>query len=349
MKDSRQKLFDKAISGEKTKRHLLWMMRQAGRYLPEYRELRKKYSFLEMCRTPNLAAEVSLQPLEILNVDLVIVFSDILLPLCDYGIELDFPEEGGLRIDYKEYELLKGSAGKNIGATLETIRQLKNELEKKEIPVLGFSGAPWTLLNYLLEKGSSNKFFKAKEKAWTEPKEIHSLLKRLTSITIDYLQRQISAGASAVQIFDTHAGELSSSDFENFALPYLKEIFQSLPPEVPKILYVKDLSGNVGKIADIGINILSVDSRISLNSAWEELSRNKNNTIQCLQGNLEPAILEMKETDASLEFIQKRTGEIICEAESLPCGHIMNLGHGITPSAKIENVKAFIRENASFA
>jgi uroporphyrinogen decarboxylase len=340
---SSRELFFKACSGESNmQRPPVWFMRQAGRYLPEYQAVRKKVKFLDLCRNPELAAEVSLQPVEIIGVDAAIIFSDILLPLADFGIEVDFPEAGGIKVNLPEGKTLGNfQIGSNIQATCAAIKVLKHNLKAKnfEVPVLGFAGAPWTLANYILEGGSSKagEFKKAKQLAWTEPARMHELLDSLADMTILYLNAQIEAGAEVVQLFDTWAGELSSQDFAEFAAPYLKKILAGVNSSVPKILFVKGVNPYLTQVASLGADVLSVDWKISLTEAWQRLEQTSGNTIKCLQGNLDPALLTV-----SAEITSAATKKIIEEGRQLTCGHILNLGHGVTPDAKVESAKAFV-------
>ncbi len=341
-----KELFFKACTGETNlPRPPVWFMRQAGRYLPEYQAIRKKIKFLELCRNPELAVEVSIQPVEIVGVDAAIIFSDILLPLADFGIEVDFPETGGIKV-WAPDNLQIGSPqiGPNIKATTSAITLLKKQLAAKnlEVPVLGFCGAPWTLANYILEGGTARggDFFKAKQLAWSNPQKLKGLLDSLTEMMIVYLKAQIEAGADAVQLFDTWGGELSAGDFAQFALPYYKMIFNALPKNTPKILFVKGVSPYIEHVANVGADVLSVDWKISLTEAWNRLEKQSNCSIKCLQGNLDPIALT-----AAPEAVTQLTKNIIAEGQQLNCGHILNLGHGVTPNALVDSAKAFVNSS----
>lgn len=341
---SSRELFLNACNGEsKLVRPPVWFMRQAGRYLPEYRAIRQKVSFLELCRNPELAAEVSLQPVEIIGVDAAIIFSDILLPLADFGIEVAFPEQGGIKVSMDtNAKLNEFKIGQNVEATCAAIKILKEKLKAKDlqVPVLGFAGAPWTLANYILEGGSSRKgeFMEAKRLAWSDPAKMDELLAALTQMTIVYLKAQIAAGAEAVQLFDTWAGELTQEDFNRFVIPCVKNIFAALPTETPKILFVKGVSPYIEQVANVGADVLSLDWKITLTDAWAKINKVKGNTIKCLQGNLDPLKLT-----APPEITYRETQKLIEEGRKLKCGHILNLGHGVTPEANVESTKAFVR------
>ncbi|MDJ0625801.1 MAG: uroporphyrinogen decarboxylase [Candidatus Caenarcaniphilales bacterium] len=341
---SSKELFLRAFSGDKDlPRPPVWFMRQAGRYLPEYQAIRKKVKFLDLCRNPELAAEVSLQPVEIIDVDAAIIFSDILLPLADFGVDVQFPESGGIKVNLADGNTLKNfQVGPNIQATCKAIQILKAQLKQKnlEVPVLGFCGAPWTLANYILEGGSSKnrELIQAKQLAWSNPDELKSILSSLSKAMIVYLQEQISSGADAVQLFDTWAGELSEQDFCEFVLPYIKEIFSALPTEIPKILFIKGVNPYIEHVSDIGADVLSVDWKTSLTQAWDRLSTTPGNTIKCLQGNLDPHILTIEP-----QIAYQQTKKIIEEGKRIGCSHILNLGHGVTPNAKVESAKAFVK------
>jgi uroporphyrinogen decarboxylase len=338
--NSKELFFEACRGNADLPRPPVWFMRQAGRYLPEYQVVRQKLKFLELCCNPELAAEVSLQPIEIIGVDAAIIFSDILLPLRDFGIEVDFPEIGGIRIaacsepNFKNFQIAE-----NIKATCKAISILQRKLISKnlQVPVLGFAGAPWTLLNYILEGGSSRngEFKKAKQLAYCEPQKAHNWLKALSEMTIVYLKAQIEAGAEAVQLFDTWAGELTEEAFEAFVLPYCKIIFAELPKDIPKIFYLKNVGSYLELISQSGADILSLDWKLSLTSASERI---KGSCIKCLQGNLDPLLLTLDP-----EIVLRETKKIIEEGRKLKCAHILNLGHGITPDAKVESAKAFVK------
>ena len=322
----------------------VWMMRQAGRYLPEYRALRGKTDFLTLCKTPELAVEISMQPYRILGVDAVIMFSDILIPVEAMGMKLDIIESKGPVLDNpvrsKEQidKLIIPDPIEKTGFVLEIIRRLRNELGN-ETPLIGFAGAPYTLASYMIEGGSSKSFTEIKRMMFADPALLHRLLAKITDSVTDYLNAQIEAGAQVVQLFDTWAGDLSAGDFEEFALPYQQRVFDRLHrgPEglgVPAILYINGCSHILEKMAESGANVLSIDWRIGIADARRRLNKAWFENI-ALQGNLDTcALLGTRETiTEGVREILKKSGKI---------GHIMNLGLGIMPMVPVENAKAFV-------
>jgi uroporphyrinogen decarboxylase len=322
----------------------VWMMRQAGRYLPEYRAIRGKTDFLTLCKTPELAAEVSMQPYHILNVDAVIMFSDILIPVEAMGMKLDIIESKGpvlenpIRAREQVERLIVPDPLDKTGFVMNVIRLLRNELSN-EAPLIGFAGAPYTLASYMIEGGTTRNYTEIKRMMFADPGLLHTLLEKIAATVTDYLNAQIEAGAQVVQLFDTWAGDLSAADYEEFALPYQQRVFEKLHrgPEglgVPAILYVNGCSHILEKMAESGANALSIDWRIDIAEARLRLDRSGFENV-ALQGNLDPcALLGTPETIAEgVREILKKVG---------PIGHIMNLGHGIMPMVAVENAKAFI-------
>lgn len=322
----------------------VWMMRQAGRYLPEYRAVRGKTTFLELCKTPELAAEVSMQPYDILGVDAVIMFSDILIPVEAMGMKLDVIESRGpvienpIRTAEQIDRLIVPDPVEKTGFVMEIIRLLRRQLNN-EAPLIGFAGAPYTLASYMVEGGTSRNYSEIKRMMFSSPLLLHKLLEKISDAITDYLNAQIEAGAQVIQLFDTWAGDLSTADFEEFALPYHQRILGRLHrgPEgigVPATLYVNGCSHVLEKMAVSGANVLSVDWRIDLGEARRRLDLAGFDQL-ALQGNLDPcALLGTPETIAlGVREILKKAG---------PVGHIMNLGHGIMPMVPVENARAFI-------
>jgi uroporphyrinogen decarboxylase len=310
------------------------MMRQAGRYLPEYREIRQKVSFLELCKNTDLAAEVSLQPYRILRVDAVIFFSDILIPveamgagvsLTDKGPEIEHPIRSKRDVDALS---VPDPAGK-VPFVGSIIKKLRQEL-RGEVPLIGFAGAPWTLASYLIEGGGSRTFGEIKGLAYREPQILHALLDKLAETAIAYVLFQIESGVQVIQIFDTWAGELNPADYEEFALPYTKKIFDAIGNRVPRILYLNGCAAILESMAKSGADVLSIDWRIPLSEARRRLG----DTI-AVQGNLDPCVLF-----GSKEQIAARTKHILEKAGSV--GHILNLGHGILPQTPVESARTFI-------
>jgi uroporphyrinogen decarboxylase len=331
---SRRELFLRACRGEMQPRVPVWMMRQAGRYLPEYREVRAKHTFLDVCKTPDLAVEVSLQPFRRLGVDAVIVFSDILIPAEAMGLPLELGDAGPnlpnpvrSKADVDKLKLFDPET--ETGFLPEAIRRIVKSLGP-DVPVLGFAAAPWTLACYMVEGKTKEGFATVKSFLYHEPKTFRDLLHRIAQATIPYLKAQIAAGAAAVQLFDTWCGELNLQDYTEIALPAVQEIIAGLSNTVPVIYYTKASQHLLPAAARSGANVLSVDWRIDL----AELRKILGPKI-ALQGNLDPSVL--------LGPSEKIRGETLSTLFSL-CGrgHILNLGHGILQNTPVENAKLFI-------
>jgi len=331
---SKKELFLRACRGEAVPRLPVWMMRQAGRYLPEYREIRAKRAFLEVCKTPELAIEISLQPFRRLGVDAIIVFSDILIPAEAMGMKLELGDGGPnlpspVRSERDIESLRIFDAQSETGFLMEAIRGIVREVGPT-VPVLGFAGAPWTLACYMVEGRTKEGFSTVKALMWEKPKAFEALLKKIATATIGYLKAQIAAGAAAVQLFDTWCGELSLEDYERFALPAVREIISAVRGEVPVIYYTKASHHLLEAVAKSGADVLSVDWRIDLAEARAALGPGI-----ALQGNVDPAVLF-----APAEKVRAVTRET---AEKLGgVGHILNLGHGILVGTPVENAQAFI-------
>jgi uroporphyrinogen decarboxylase len=331
---NRKDLFLSACRGEALPRVPVWMMRQAGRYLPEYREIRAKHAFLEVCKTPQLAVEVSLQPFRRLGVDAVIVFSDILIPAEAMGLALELGDAGPnlpnpVRSQSDVERLKIFDPEMETGFLPEAIRRIVKSIGP-EVPVLGFAGAPWTLACYMVEGKAREGFGTVKSFLYHEPKTFRELLHRVAQATIPYLQAQIAAGATAVQLFDTWCGELNLQDYEDFALPAVREITEALGDSVPVIYYSKASQHLLPAIARSGANVLSVDWRVDLAEIRSTLGPKI-----ALQGNVDPAVLL-----APPEKIRDVTLATICSLAGR--GHILNLGHGILQNTPVENAKLFI-------
>jgi uroporphyrinogen decarboxylase len=331
---NRKELFLRACRGEATPRVPVWMMRQAGRYLPEYREIRAKHAFLEVCKTPDLAVEVSLQPFRRLGVDAVIVFSDILIPAEAMGLKLELGDAGPnlpepVRSEADVKKLRDFDPETDTGFLMEAIRRIVREVGPT-VPVLGFAAAPWTLACYMVEGRTKEGFATVKSFLYHEPEVFEAFLFKIARATVSYLKAQIAAGAAAVQIFDTWCGELSLVDYEAFALPAVKMMISEIDGEVPVIYYTKASHHLLPAIARSGADVLSVDWRINLS----ELRRSLGPKI-ALQGNVDPAILF-----ATPEKIRRATRETVAALGGV--GHILNLGHGILQHTPVENAKLFI-------
>ena len=331
---NRKDLFLRACRGEVLPRVPVWMMRQAGRYLPEYREIRAKHAFLEVCKTPQLAVEVSVQPFRRLGVDAIIVFSDILILAEAMGLELELGDAGPnlpnpvrSKTDVDRLKIFDPET--ETGFLPEAIRRIVKSVGA-EVPVLGFAGAPWTLATYMVEGKTKEGFATVKSFLLREPKTFRLLLHRIALATIPYLKAQIAAGATAVQLFDTWCGELNLQDYEDFALPAVQEIVAGLGGSVPVIYYTKASQHLLPAVARSGANVLSLDWRVDL----ADIRKSLGPTI-ALQGNVDPAVLfGPPETirDVTLSTISSLAGH----------GHILNLGHGILQHTPVENAHLFI-------
>jgi uroporphyrinogen decarboxylase len=340
---NRKELFQRACRGEIVSRVPVWMMRQAGRYLPEYRALRAKHAFLEVCKTPELAVEASLQPLRVLGIDAVIVFSDILIVAEAMGLGLELSDAGPnlpepVRSEAAVRRLNNFDPETETGFLMEAIRRLVREVGPT-VPVLGFAAAPWTLACYMVEGRAREGFATVKSLMYEEPKTFRELLARIAQATICYLQAQIRAGATAVQLFDTWCGELNLRDYLDFVLPAVQEIVSGLGKKAPVIYYTKASNHLLLAAADSGADVLSVDWRVDL----RELRKTLGPKI-ALQGNVDPAVLFAPETT-----IRRVTQETLASLSGI--GHILNLGHGILPHTPVENAKVFIEtgQQARFA
>lgn len=331
----------KALRHEAVDRPPVWMMRQAGRYLPEYRAIRSQYSFLELCKNPQKAAEVSLQPWQIFGVDAIIMFSDILVPLEPMGVDFNFDGGGPkftnpissaeqvarlLALDAKQLET-------KCHFVYETITEIKSQLHN-EVPILGFAGAPWTLASYMIEGGGSKEFSKIKAFMYNEPAAMKQLLEKLSITVSEYLLTKIKYGVDAVQLFDTWASVLSQAEYQEFALPYQQKIIANIKavyPELPVTLYVNGVSHIVDYMLISGANCLSVDWRCNLS----EIANYVGGRV-ALQGNLDPCVLLGPKA-----YVIEQTKRML---ESVPAGtaYIANLGHGILPNVPVENARAFI-------
>ena len=315
----------------------VWMMRQAGRYLPEYRELRKKYSFWEMCRTPELAVEVTLQPLRRMEIDAAILFSDILVPLVPMGAAIEFYEGKGpvvekpIRSAADLASLKVIDANETVPFVMEAIRILRRELEGK-VPLIGFSGAPFTLASYLVEGGGSKQYQHVKTLMYANPDVFHKLMDMISDTVISYLSAQIEAGAQVVQLFDSWVGCLGPLDYAEYVYPYNRKIFDALETyDVPKIHFANQASTLLDQVVAAGGDIIGLDWRQDLKKAWDLIGPDHG-----VQGNFEPIALF-----APIPEIRKRVKRIIEQAENRN-GHIFNLGHGILPTTPIDHAKAMI-------
>ncbi len=321
----------RTIKGQHTERTPVWLMRQAGRYMPEYRAVRSKVSFLELCKTPELACKVTLDPINILGLDAAILFSDIMIPVEGMGINLDFNPgpviSNPVRTIQDADRLRIINPYEDVPYVIETVKLL---VEKLNVPLIGFSGAPFTLACYMVEGGGSKNFLEIKSLMYKDKKAYQVLMDKITESTSKYLQAQIDNGCPIVQIFDTWAGIVSPYDYEEFIYPYVDKLINSLK-NAEVIYFAKDSSNFYGTIKNLKCSGLGVDWKIEMAKA-SELTDNK----FVLQGNMDPALLF-----ADKNSIAKAIDRILEETKSIK-GHIFNLGHGILPKTPVENVKFLI-------
>lgn len=325
----------RTLRGEATERAPVWMMRQAGRYLPEYIKLREKYSFFERCQTPELACEITLQPVDIVGVDAAILFSDILVVPQAMGLEVQLVEKQGpylpepIKTNSDLQRIHVPDVEETLGYVFDAIRLIKNELNGR-VPLIGFAGAPWTLLCYMVQGRGSKTFDEAKAFCYQQPATAHTLLQMITDATIAYLKGQVAAGADLVQLFDSWGGLLSKSDFERYSLKYIRQIVAALKDQAPVIVFAKGAWGSLAEMAATGAAGLGIDWCIEPGTA-RELAGNH----VTLQGNFDPAKLL-----APVPQIVKETKEML---KAFGTGrHIANLGHGILPNVPVDHAKAFV-------
>jgi uroporphyrinogen decarboxylase len=311
----------------------VWFMRQAGRYMAEYRALRQKYSLLDSCRQPDLATEVTLQPIRRLEVDAAILFSDLLLPLEPMGLPFDFIKGEGPQIERPINDaadidrLTVFDPRESLAHVLQAIRQIQQELAGR-VPLIGFAGAPFTLASYAIEGGHSNNFAKTKALMYGHPDAWHRLCEKFSTIVADYLNAQIDAGVDVVQVFDSWVGTLNSADYREFALPHTQRIFAAVNGRVPTIHFGTGTSTILPDLREAGGDVIGVDWRIPLDEGWARIGANR-----AVQGNLDPTLL-LGPVDRMLE----QTDQVLARAAGRP-GHIFNLGHGILPSTPVEHVQ----------
>jgi len=329
----------KAAFRQPVSRTPIWIMRQAGRYLPEYLAVREKAgSFLNLCKNPELAAEVSIQPLDLMEVDAVIMFSDILTPLEGMGIELDFVPgpviHNPLRNEADIDRLVIPDPAETTGYVGEILRLIRREIEGRA-PVIGFAGAPFTLACYLVDHPSQKMVSGISTLFFDNPAAAHRLMQKLTRMTIDYLNYQIESGAQMVQLFDTWAGLFSPSEFREHILPYISKIFAGLQKrgEVPAVYYINGSNHLLPLMADSGTDVIGLDWRTDIAVAREIIGDRV-----ALQGNLNPSVLFCKK-----EVISRKAEEII-RSFGGDTGHIFNLGHGIDKAVNPDHLLHLVRE-----
>jgi len=335
MSNLKNDLLLRALRKERVERPPVWMMRQAGRYLPDYIKLRDKYDFFTRVQTPELACEITLQPVEQVGVDAAIIFSDILVIPQAMGMEVLMEEGKGpslpkiIKIQKDIDELITKDAENNLKYVYDALSLTKSELNGR-VPLIGFAGAPWTILCYMIEGKGSKTWDKAKQFAYTQPELAHELLQKITDVTINYLKAQVKAGADTVQVFDSWSGILSPGDFKIFAQPYLLQIADALENDAPVILFPKG--------SWYALNDLSNSSAAGIGIDWcvtPQFARKVTENKITLQGNFDPAKLL-----APIPQIKKWVKEMI-EGFGMQ-KYIANLGHGITPNVPVDHAKAFV-------
>jgi uroporphyrinogen decarboxylase len=315
----------------------VWLMRQAGRALPEYRKLKEKYTFVELVQNPELATEVTLQPIRRFGFDAAILFSDILVIPEAMGQTYRFRETGGIEMDFdvRTKADVDRLSVEQVLARLqyvnEALRMLRKELGN-ERALIGFSGSPWTLATFMMEGGSAEKYTRARGLFHEDPKTFRALLKKLTEAVTAYLKMQVAAGVDALQIFDSHGGHLLETEFQAASGKWIKEIISGLGGKVPVIAFSLGTHHNWNDLVDTGANVLGIDWQFPLREAQKLVPANV-----ALQGNLPPAIL----VDSTPENVAKETTRVMVEMLGRP-GHIFNLGHGLPPGAKLENIEALV-------
>ncbi|HEX9024556.1 MAG TPA: uroporphyrinogen decarboxylase [Geobacteraceae bacterium] len=319
-----------ACWGKPVDRTPVWLMRQAGRYLPDYMRVRSNVSFLELCKSPELAAEVTIQPVDILGVDAAILFSDILTPVEPMGMELDFIPgpvfENPVRTMADVEKLRIPTMEEDVPYVMETIRILRRELAAK-VPLIGFGGAPFTLACYMVEGKGSKDFAQIKKMMYSAPEVYAALMEKVTAMDMEYLNAQIRAGAQAIQVFDTWGGILSPADYAKYILPYTKKLIDGLNhAEVPVIHFVKGAGAMLDIVKQAGGEVMGLDWHVNLGCARDILG-----PAMAVQGNLDPTVLF-----APQHIIEREVKRVLDENAGRP-GHIFNLGHGILPTVPPEN------------
>ena len=330
--------FLKACRREPVDATPVWLMRQAGRYMQEYRTLREQYSILQLIKTPELACEVTMQPINAFDMDAAIIFADILPPLEGMGLQLDFVKSEGpviynpVRSADDIHNLRVLPPEETLSFTLEAIKLVRQELDPKGIPLIGFSGAPFTLASYAVEGSSSKNRIHVKSLMLNEPKLWHILMEKLAEVAGHYLLAQAQAGAQALQLFDSWVGELSPDDYERHVMPYSRRAIEiAKQAGVPIIHFGTNTNGMLDLIRDAGGDVIGVDWRIRLDTAWKQLG-----SQVAIQGNLDPVAL-FADWDAL-----KERAKIILDQVKGKSGHIFNLGHGILQHTPVDNVRRLV-------
>jgi uroporphyrinogen decarboxylase len=333
LRDSR---FMRANRCEPTDTTPIWIMRQAGRYLPEYMAVRRRVSFLELCKTPELAAEVTVTAQRALGVDAAILFADLLPILEPMGFQLEYrPDEGPVirnpvrvAADIDRVRAVQDQSA--LSFVFDTVRIVRRELPP-DVPLLGFAGAPFTLASYAIEGGGSRNYARTKTLMYSDAAAWDALLSRLADSVGDYLAAQVEAGCQAVQVFDSWAGCLSPADYRAFALPYTRRVIERVPPDSPVIHFVTGNPALIPLQAEAGGQVIGLDWRCDLREAWRTIGYDR-----AVQGNLDPVALL-----ADVGAIRRTAQHVLAAAEGRP-GHIFNLGHGVLPETPVENVRALV-------
>jgi len=328
--------FVKACKAQAVDRTSVWFMRQAGRYMPEYRAVRKQYSLLEICKKPDVAAEVTITAAEALGVDAAIIFADLLLPLEVMGLPFRFASGEGPVIDQpirtaEDISGLRTDRVADLGYVSEAIRLVAHHFETK-LPIIGFCGAPFTLASYMIEGGGSRNYVNTKRLMYSAPAAWDELMRNLITVLAEYAAQQIKSGADVIQIFDSWVGCLSVEDYRRYVLPHATRLVKALQPTGAPIIYFgTDTATLLPSMKETGAEVIGLDWRIPLDEGWRSVGSG------AVQGNLDPVLLF-----AGWKELKSRAAEIMQLAAGRP-GHIFNLGHGILPETPVENVKALAR------
>ena len=330
--------FLKACRREPVDATPVWFMRQAGRYMADYRALRQRYSLLDICRTPELAVAVTLQPVDVIDVDAAILFSDLLIPFTPMGLDFDFVKGEGpsitnpIRTAADVDRVRTFEPREALGYVLETIRLLGGELADR-VPLIGFGGAPFTLAAYAIEGGPSTNYARTKAFMYAQPHAWHRLCERFASTISDYLSAQVEAGAQALQVFDSWAGTLGRTDYREFVLPHSSQLFSALRKTgVPIVHFGVGTTAILPDITEAGGDVIGVDWRLPLDEAWFVVGHD-----HAVQGNLDPTVLL-----GPRERMFAAADDVLRRAAGRP-GHIFNLGHGVLPDTSLEQVQALAR------
>lgn len=314
----------------------VWLMRQAGRYLPEYRRVRERFTFIDLCRDSDAAAQVTVDTVRRLKVDAAIIFADILLPLAAMGVGLTYEKGDGPRIE-RPVRTIAGvnglhpvSVDESLGFVAQTVRLVRKELEN-EVPVIGFAGAPFTVASYAIEGGGSRNYVATKSLMYREAQTWDALMSAVAETTAAYLNMQISAGAHAVQLFDSWVGTLSPPDYRRYVLPYTKRVIDAVKPGIPVIHFGTMTGSLLTAMRDAGGDVIGLDWRVDLDEAWARLGDGV-----AVQGNLDPVALF-----AERDTVRTAARDVLLRAGG-KAGHIFNLGHGILPETPVDNVLALI-------